>query len=96
MYRRPRHHHHHQPHHHHYQHNHYPVRRYGGPGRLKKACIKRLCVVISQMISHEVTPEEKQVNLLKNNKTVSKFEFLFLNQGFAFRACDASEAKRED
>jgi len=36
-------------------------KRYGGPGRLKKACIKRLCVVISQMISHEVTPEEKQV-----------------------------------
>ena len=48
------------------------------------------------MISHEVTPEEKQVNLLKNNNAVSKFEFLFLNQGFAFRACDTSEAKRED
>ena len=48
------------------------------------------------MISHEVTPEEKQVNLLKNNKPVSKLEFLFLNQGFAFRACDASEAKRKD
>ena len=36
--------------------------RYGGPGRLKKACIKRLCVVISQMISSELAPEEKQVS----------------------------------
>ena len=38
-----------------------PCSRYGGPGRLKKACIKRLCVVISQMISTELAPEEKQV-----------------------------------
>jgi len=35
-------------------------KRYGGPGRLKKACIKRQCVVISQMIAAEITPEQKQ------------------------------------
>jgi len=35
-------------------------KRYGGPGRLKKACVKRQCVVISQMIASELSPEQKQ------------------------------------
>lgn len=34
-------------------------KRYGGPGRLKKACIKRQCAVISQMIANEISPEQK-------------------------------------
>lgn len=36
-------------------------KRYGGPGRLKKACIKRQCAVISQMIAAEISPDQKPV-----------------------------------
>ena len=34
--------------------------RYGGPGRLKKACIKRQCVVISQMIAAELAGGDRK------------------------------------
>lgn len=37
-------------------------KRYGGPGRLKKACIKRQCAVITQMIGGEPSPEQKPVS----------------------------------
>ena len=34
-------------------------KRYGGPGRLKKACHKRQCAVVSQMIATETSPNQK-------------------------------------
>lgn len=44
-------------------------KRYGGPGRLKKACVKRQCVVISQMIAAELSPEQKTA-IIKSEPTV--------------------------
>jgi len=45
-------------------------KRYGGPGRLKKACIKRQCAVISQMLAGEV--EEKPPTLHSVPVTIPK------------------------
>jgi len=45
-------------------------KRYGGPGRLKKACVKRQCVVISQMIGSELSPEQKTAAVVKTEPAI--------------------------
>lgn len=44
-------------------------KRYGGPGRLKKACIKRQCVVITQINPGDAAPSEVKVNTVSAVKS---------------------------
>ena len=52
----------------------YMYSRYGGPGRLKKACIKRQCVVISQMIAAELAGGDRKSPATSSHQAAVKTE----------------------